>query len=418
VCLKKSILITYPDTDIIKEAVELAKSADYEVTKIITQKFLLKSKYGLSQGKAETLKSLLMEYDAELIIFDEKIKSTQIYNLTKITGVEVIDREKLILEIFAKRALTTEAKLQVKLAELIYEMPRAKEKVRMAKIGEQPGFFGLGKYDVDIYYDMIKTRIVNVKKRLQEVIKRRELYRFRRNKLNIPLISFAGYTGAGKTSLFNILTGEKKDTSRGFFTTLTTTTRSIELSGFRVLITDTVGFISRLPTYMIEAFKSTLEELNFADLILLILDASQSLQDLKRKYQSCINVMLELGISPDKVMIVLNKLDLTKIEEIKENIKEIGIIHEKSIITSAKTGFGIENLRLKIDTIISEYVESEVFFEKDQVITLIKNLDWFKKNAQVNLVKKYNGGIIAKIKGQSWIIDRFNTLKHKIVIQG
>jgi len=351
-CLKKTILITYHDKFAIQEALGLAEAVDYEVVKLITQRYLSKAKYGIGSGKAEELKELLKDLNADVILFDEKLKSVQIYNLAKLIGIEVIDRERLILEIFHKRASTAEAKLQVQLAELRYEIPKAREKVRLAKIGEQPGFFGLGRYDVDDYYRMIRRRMATITKKLMQVSKRRELYRAQRLRTNLPLISFAGYTGAGKTSLFNILVRESKDTERGFFTTLTTTTRSLKLSESKVLISDTVGFISRLPTYMIEAFKSTLEELVYANLVLLVIDASEPLQSMIRKYQSCVSILAELGVSPLNVPPIFNKFDLTNMNEIEDKIKALGMIPEDVVITSAKTGFGMDTLKSKLNEMV------------------------------------------------------------------
>ena len=350
-CLK-AILVTYHDKFIIQEALGLAEAADYEVVKLITQRYLSRAKYGIGSGKAEELKEQLKDFNADVILFDERLRSVQIYNLAELTGVEVIDRERLILEIFHKRESSSEAKLQVQLAELRYEIPRAREKVRLAKIGEQPGFFGLGRYDVDDYYRMIKRRIATIMGKLKQVSKRRELYRIQRLRTNLPLISFAGYTGAGKTSLFNILVREKKDTERGFFTTLTTTTRSLKLSELRVLISDTVGFISRLPTYMIEAFKATLEELTYANLVLLVIDASEPLQSMIRKHQSCVSILAELGVSPLNVLPIFNKFDLTNMDEIREKAKALGTIHEDVIITSARTGFGIDALKSKVNEMV------------------------------------------------------------------
>jgi len=277
-------MVTYPESYIIQEAIGIAEAADYDVVKTLTQKYIHRSKYGVGSGKADELKYLVKELDANIILIDEKIGSGQIYNLTKHTSTEVIDREKIILEIFSKRALTTEAKLQVQLAELIYEMPRAKEKVRLAKLGEQPGFLGLGMYDVDVYYNTIKKRMITVKKRLQEVSKRRELHRKRRNKSNIPVVSIVGYTGAGKTSIFNMMVNEQKDTKRGFFTTLTPTTRSIEIFGFKILITDTVGFIRNLPANLLESFRSTLEEIDFADFLMTNFFTAQAVINIFKKF--------------------------------------------------------------------------------------------------------------------------------------
>lgn len=350
--MKKAILVTYPDKFIIQEALGLAEAADYEVVKLITQKYLLRAKYGIGSGKAKELKEIIKDLNADVILFDEKLRSVQIYNLAKLAGVEVINRERLILEIFNKRASSAEAKLQVQLAELRYEIPRAREKVRLAKMGEQPGFFGLGRYDVDDYYRMIKRRIAIIMKKLKQVSKRRELYRFQRLRTNLPLISFAGYTGAGKTSLFNVLVRESKDTGKGLFTTLTTTTRSLHLSGSKILVSDTVGFISRLPPYMIEAFKATLEELTYANLVLLVIDASEPLENMIRKYQSCVNVLAELGVSPLNVLPIFNKSDLISMNEIEDKIKALGMNSQNVVITSAKTGFGIDALKSKINEMI------------------------------------------------------------------
>jgi GTP-binding protein HflX len=166
------------------------------------------------------------------------------------------------------------------LAQLRYELARAREKVRLAKKGEQPGFYGLGRYEVDDYYRDIKRRISTLKKRLEDVAKRRALYRKQRSREGLLSISLAGYTSAGKTTLY-----------KGMFTTLSTYTRALMLhtsngNSMKVLLSDTVGFISKLPAYMIEAFRSTLEELTFADLVLLVIDISEPLTNIMKKYES------------------------------------------------------------------------------------------------------------------------------------
>jgi len=346
--LKSAILITYSDKFAIQEALGLAGAVDYKVVKLITCKYLSRAKYGIGVGKAEELKKVSEELDVDVILFDKRLKSVQIYNLAKLTGAEVIDRERLILEIFHKRASTFEANLQVQLAELRYEIPRAREKVRLARMGEQPGFMGLGRYDVDDYHRMIGRRMATIIKKLKQVSNRRELYKKRRLRLGLPLISFAGYTGTGKTSLFNILTGEEKETERGFFTTLATTTRAIQLSGSKVLISDTVGFIRRLPAYMIGAFKATLEELTYANLVLLVIDASEPLDSMVKKYQSCVHILTDLGVSPINVLPIFNKFDLTNIDEVKDKIEVLHMMPENVVITSAKTGFGVSPLKSKI----------------------------------------------------------------------
>ena len=173
-------------------------------------------------------------------------------NLEKYLCKRVLDRTGLILDIFASRARSHTGKLQVELARLRYELPRSKEKVRLAKASEQPGFFGLGKYELDIYDRDIKRHVSIIKNKLKITATRRKLHNNNRLKLNIPIISLSGYTCAGKTALFNYLTNESKEVSTGVFTTLTTYSRSVDLLKLKVILSDTVGFISKLPAYMID----------------------------------------------------------------------------------------------------------------------------------------------------------------------
>ncbi|MGI0080843.1 MAG: GTPase HflX, partial [Nitrososphaerales archaeon] len=255
--------------------------------------------------------------------------------------------ERLILDIFNSRATTAEAKLQVRLAELKYEIPRAREAVRISLKGEQAGFMGMGEYAVDVKFRALKKQMTLVSKKLEEAKKQRSLFRVSRARQNTPIVSLAGYTSSGKTTLFNRFTAESKEESAKLFTTLTTTTRGFEpLPGRKVLLSDTVGFISRLPTYMIEAFKSTLEELSYADLILLLLDASEPIENMQIKYSSCREVLDQLHIDPTKILVILNKLDLTAREELKQ--KEATIGDQLFMEVSAKTGEGLRKLKLKI----------------------------------------------------------------------
>jgi GTPase len=344
---RKALLITYPYEQAIKEATSLADAAGYSVGRIVTQRHITRSKYGIGGGKAEEVKEIVEQLKPEVIIFDEVLKPSQQYKLASLCKIEIIDREYLILEIFERRASTAESRIQIKLAQLRYDMIRAREKVRLAKTGEQPGFFGMGKYDADIYFLDIKKRAVILKKKLEREKARRELYRIQRSKAGLPTISIAGYTSAGKTTLFNTLTGESKIAGQGMFTTLSTFTRAINLECSKVLISDTVGFVSKLPAYMIDAFKSTLHELTQSALVLLVLDVSQSIEEVERKLDSSIHVMNELGVPMTKILYVLNKVDLTSIEDAFDKSARLGIIDSKQRVlpVSAKTALNIEQLR-------------------------------------------------------------------------
>lgn len=351
---QKAILITYPYEDSIKEALSLCDAAGYFITDIIKQKHITRSKFGIGSGKASEVKELILKNRVKNIIFDEVLKPKQQYNLTKLCNAQVIDRERLILEIFEKRATNAESNIQIKLAQLKYDMVRTREKVRLAKLGEQPGFFGLGKYDADVYLLDLRKRIVNLQRKLKKEELRKKLYRKSRSKSGFPVISFVGYTSAGKTTLFNRLAGETKITGKGMFTTLSTFTRNVTLRDGKILLSDTVGFISKLPAYMIDAFKSTLLELTYSDLILLVIDISQNIHEIKKKLKSSMIVMNELLIPTTKVVYLLNKVDLTTIDEAYQNFYNLGITDSQINVlsVSALTGYNLEKLKSLINNIV------------------------------------------------------------------
>jgi len=341
-----AILITYDREDDVKEALALCDTAGYQVIKIIKQKFLNKSKYGLGEGKVEELKELVDSKKPNVIIFDEILKPSQNYNLASKLKTNILDREALILEIFERNATSAESKLQIKMAELRYEMSRAKEKVRLAKKGEQPGFMGIGKFEVDVYFNDIKNRMTSIKSKLIKAGKQRALHRQGRDRIGFKTISLAGYTSAGKTTLFNTLTGETREENPKLFTTLSTTTRRIKISETDVLISDTVGFISNLPAYMIEAFKSTLEELTYTDAVILVIDISDPIIELQKKFRSCMRALEELGVDYNKIIFTLNKSDLISKDEILAKVEILGLKESKKCLSiSAVSGENISKLK-------------------------------------------------------------------------
>lgn len=341
-----AILVTYDKKDVLKEALALCDAAGYDLKKTLLQKFLNRSKFGLGEGKVEELKELVESLRPDVIIYDEILRPSQNYNLASTLKIKILDREMLILEIFERRARSSESMLQVKLAQLRYEMSRAKERVRLAKMGEQPGFMGIGKFEVDVYYNDIRNRMNGIKSKLVKASRQRELHRQGRRRLGFKTVSLAGYTSAGKTTLFNVLTGEQKEESPNLFTTLSTTTRKIRLHGLEILISDTVGFISKLPAYMIEAFKSTLEELVYTDLVMVVIDSGDPLPELKKKFRSCVSTLDEIGVSHDRIIFVLNKSDLVTEEEILEKASQLGLKEKRKwLALSAATGSNVSSLK-------------------------------------------------------------------------
>ena len=350
--MNSAVLITYDQNDVIKEALALCDSAGYKVEQIVKQDFLRKAKFGISGGKIEDLKDIVANSKPDVIIFDEVLKPSQNYNIASELKMEILDREALILKIFEKRTTSKESKLQVELAKLRYEMSRAKEKVRLAKHGEQPGFMGLGTFEVDVYYNEIKKRMINIKSKLSKSVKQRELHRQGRKRLGFKTISLAGYTSAGKTTLFNFLTGETREESDELFTTLSTTVRRVKINQEIALISDTVGFISRLPAYMIEAFKSTLEELLYTDVTLVIIDASDKFYELQKKFKSCYSTLNEIGVGTDNMIFVLNKSESLKNTEILDRVDFLKLSkNSKWVAISATTGKNIDKLEKLIGKI-------------------------------------------------------------------
>ena len=358
----KVILVTYPDNFSLQEARSLVESSSSstspqpQIVKVFTQKYLNHSRYGLGSGKAEEIKEFMKQSKADQVVVDEHLTPKQIHNLEKLTEAKVIDRERLILNVFHERATTIEAKLQIELAEVKYEMPRVRENAKLTSGStERPGKGGMGEYTVDVKFRDLKRLMSFIKKKIADAHTKRELYRQQRLKTKMPIVSLIGYTSSGKTTLFNLLASENKEVSSSLFTTLSTTTRSFRINNNEkekrespLLLIDTVGFISRLPHYMIDAFKSTLEESLAADLILLLIDTSEKFEDIRIKYESCWNVLDELKVDKSKVFVIFTKCD--GVIDLSEHIDKIAndLRVSNPITISSKSGYGIHKLKTTI----------------------------------------------------------------------
>ena len=214
---------------------------------------------------------------------------------------------------------------------------------------------------MDVYYNDIKHRMETVKSKLEKAGKQRQLHRQSRKRVGLKTISLAGYTSAGKSTLFNKLTGEERPKGKELFTTLTTSIRRITINQKVFLISDTVGFISKLPAYIIEAFKSTLEELLYSEIIIVVIDISDPRFDLKKKFESCKKTLNEIGVDPDKVIFALNKADLIQQKKILEKAEYLGLNEGKRWVSvSAKTGQNTKQLKELIKNILESLQKPKV----------------------------------------------------------
>ncbi len=367
-----------------EELRSLAEAAGYEVVGAVEQVRRPHPRYYIGSGKAKELVDMTFKLGAEKIIFGSELKVVQIYNLAKLTKVEVIDRLQLILEIFANRAYTREAKLQIDLARLQCELAHAKEKVRLAKIGEQPGFLGLGKYEVDVYHESVRRQVHSIQEKLKRIKKTRKLHRHRRRKLGFSLASLAGYTNSGKSTLFNALTEENVPADSKLFTTLSTTTRIVNLSGERVLITDTVGFIDRLPLTLIEAFRSTLEETILSDLIILVVDVSEPQEEIDRKLLCCLETIQGIGAIGIPIITVLNKIDLVSREDLQQRIDALRKYSLNLVSVSALQKMNIYQLKKEMARHLTSHVR--LFFSIRTNEESLSFLSWVFDHADVQNV--------------------------------
>jgi GTP-binding protein HflX len=339
------------------------------------------ARYQIGPGKVEELAELVKDTGAERIIFDNLLRPVQSYNLAKATRVEAIDRFQLILEIFTRRATTTEAHLQIRLAKLQYDLAQAKERVRLAKKAEQPGFMGLGAYEVDVYYESVKREVHAIRRKLRKIRGKRGLQRERRSELGFVSISLAGYTKAGKSSLFNALANETVPVDKALFTTLSTTTRLVAFSGKEFLLTDTVGFIDRLPLTLVEAFHSTLEETIYSDLVLLVVDGSETTYMIQKKLGVCLETIEQIGATGIPLITVLNKIDLMSKEETQQKIELLKNKATALVPLSALKGTDIQQLKNEILRTLRNYVQAS--FKIPVTKDTMAFMAWLFNNADV-----------------------------------
>lgn len=325
-----------------EELRDLAGAAGYRVLAEITQRRDRDHRFQIGRGKIAEATS----YNPKKLIFYNPLSPTQVFNISAEFSLQVIDRFNLILEIFASRASTREAKLQVELAKLSYDAPQVRSALALKKRGEQPGFRGAGAYEQSMYHD-IRGRMAKIRMELKDVELIGEDRRQLRRERGFDLVCLAGYTNAGKSTLLNALTGSSVTARDQPFTTLSPTTRALEIKGRRILLTDTVGFIDDLPHFLIKAFRSTLAEISQADLVLLVADMSDSYEILRRKLVASHKALWDCGVCAP-VITVLNKVDGLGNSEMAQKKEKIEDLAPNPVLVSASCGLGLADLSERI----------------------------------------------------------------------
>jgi len=303
------------------------------------------------RGRLQELKGEIAAAGANLVACDDELAPRQERNLEAALGVPVVDRTSVILDIFADHAHSAEGKLQVELAQLEYNMARMRGLwTHLERLGGGIGTRGPGETQIETDRRLARNRIAALRRRLTQLERNRGVMRARRERSSLPSIALAGYTNAGKSTLLNALTGAAVEVRDRLFHTLDPTTRSFEISGREALLTDTVGFIEKLPHQLVEAFKATLEETVIADLILHVADASVPEERLIADMQAVDEVLEEIGGGEKPRLLVLNKIDLLGAAA----RREVELDHPEAVLVSAQQGEGLDELRERIERAFEE----------------------------------------------------------------
>jgi len=384
----------------------LAAAAGYDVVGELTQTRTEDAAFMFGEGKVASLRDQVRMADADCVVIDNDVGPYQTFNIGGVLpdGVAVIDRFTLILEIFAQRAHTRKAQLQVELAELRYELPRAEAKASLAKRDERPGFMGLGEYDESVERD-IKRQIADIRDELESIATKEEARREQRRDSGFDLVALAGYTNAGKSTLMRRLAAEldvdenedkhpdletTAESQDMLFTTLGTTTRRAEMDRRDVLLTDTVGFIADLPHWLVESFESTLDSVYRADLVLLVVDASEPVETMREKLVTSHDTLYERNEAP--IVTVFNKVDRLEPGALADTRAALSGVAPDPVAVSARTGAGVAELRDRVEAELPDWERERLLLPvSDATMSLIS---WIHDHAHVD-EESYTGDTVA-----------------------
>ena len=338
----------WPIDDSLAELGMLARTAGADVVSTLSQRLNRRTNTYLGKGKLEELKSLRETTEADVAIFDDELTPTQQRNLEGALSTKVIDRTALILDVFAGRAQTREGRLQVELAQHEYLLPRlVGQWSHLERLGGGIGTRGPGETQLETDRRMVRNRIQRLKRDLEQVRTHRSLYRRRREREGVPVVALVGYTNAGKSTLLNALSNAGVAAEDKLFSTLDPVTRRIRTADGRTfLLTDTVGFIQKLPPALVAAFRATLEELEGADLVLHVIDITH--QNAAEQVQVVNEMLADLRLDDEaNRILVLNKVDLLAEDEVADGYAQrlqAAVDHDRVVVVSAAREWGLEGL--------------------------------------------------------------------------
>lgn len=365
---------TYESDDTVQSLYELRELAEtagaVTVGTIMQSRETIHPATYLGKGKLEELKELLYDLDATGVICDDELSPAQLNNLEQELECKVMDRTMVILDIFAQRAKTSEGKIQVELAQLKYRAARlVGMRASLSRLGGGIGTRGPGEKKLEVDRRLIHSRIGQLKEQLEQMQKHRELIRSQRDKSQVKVAAIVGYTNAGKSTLLNTMTQAGVLEENQLFATLDPTTRALDLPGKQqILLTDTVGFIRKLPHHLIEAFKSTLEEAKYADIIIHVVDASNPQKE--KQMHVVYETLKDLGVKDQPILTLFNKQDRIENPEILKDMKA-----DKTLKISAKTGQGLDDLKDELEKILrarSILLERVFPYEKAGLIQIVR----------------------------------------------
>ena len=352
----------HDEPNLLDEFAALAKTANYEVVGTFDVVSPPSAKYGIRSGKAEEIGVWIEANEPDFVLFSPRLRSSQIYRLIELWDTEVRDRTQVILEIFDKHASTQQAKLQIEQARLKYELPFERHQIRMRLQKEHTGDrpiaeqVGAGEDLLNLRIQELRRRISIISEKLDRISQAQELKKKKRLSSGFFEIALAGYTNAGKSTLHKALTDSNVEIADELFTTLSTKAAELNIPGHQIVLSDSVGFISNLPSSLLQAFNTTLMEVTDADMIILVVDASDFPDEMQRKVDTCLDTFTEIGVNGVPIIVALNKIDLVPHDELDSKGKQLTEVSADVVMISAKERTNLEALMTAIERLLPRLI--------------------------------------------------------------